>query len=219
MLLKNNAIAQAEVATSTNFWVLNGKLSMLLSRSFLHKTKWQMITSFIQGCFLCFLDHNTTAISGVTCMSLNKITEKTESLSCNTELPIICINSAPRRTLSAQETIRQVAVKTAVGTIQGFRDQNSFRFLGIHYAEAPVAERRFAAPVAKLPFESTLDATAFGYVCPQPTMISPSIDLMINGAQADEDCLNLNVFTPSLKSKTEKGLPVMVYIHGGGYTT
>ncbi|KAG0291294.1 hypothetical protein BGZ97_005938, partial [Linnemannia gamsii] len=154
LLLKNNAIAQAEVAASTNFWVLN-------------------------------------VVAGIECMSLNKVTDKTESLSCNTELPVICVNSAPRRTLNVQEATRQVAVKTAVSTIQGFRDQNSFWFLGIHYAEAPVANLRFAAPVAKVPFKSTLDATAFG-------------------AQADEDCLNLNVFTPSLKSRTQKGLPVMV---------
>jgi acetylcholinesterase len=158
-------------------------------------------------------------VAGIECMSLNKVTDKTESLSCNTELPVICVNSAPRRTLNVQETTRQVAAKTAVGTIQGFRDQNSFWFLGIHYAEAPVANLRFAAPVAKVPFKSTLDATAFGYVCPQPTIASPFLDSMINSAQADEDCLNLNVFTPSLKSRTQKGLPVMVYIHGGAYTS
>ncbi|KAF9154838.1 hypothetical protein BG015_011860 [Linnemannia schmuckeri] len=181
-LLKNNAIAQPEVAASINFWVFN-------------------------------------AFPGVGCKSLNKNTEKTESSPCTTELPIVCLNSAPRRTIAVQDITRQVSVKTAVGTIQGFRDQNSFRFLGIHYGEAPVGNLRFAAPVAKAPFMSTLDATAFGYVCPQPASAAPFIQSLINGAEADEDCLNLNVFTPSLKSKNQKGLPVMVYVHGGGYTS
>lgn len=158
------------------------------------------------------------AFPSVGCKSLNKNFEKTESSPCTTELPIICVNTAPRRTIAVQDTTRQVSVKTAVGTIQGFRDQNSFRFLGIHYGEAPVGNLRFAAPVAKAPFTSTLDATAFGYVCPQPRSATPILDSLINGAEADEDCLNLNVFTPSLKSKTQKGLPVMVYLHGGGYT-
>ncbi|KAG0066469.1 hypothetical protein BGZ90_001396 [Linnemannia elongata] len=180
-LLKNNPIAQPEVAASTNFWVLN-------------------------------------TFPSVGCKSLNKNIEKTESSPCTTELPIICVNTAPRRTIAVQDTTRQVSVKTAVGTIQGFRDQNSFRFLGIHYGEAPVGNLRFAAPVAKVPFTSTLDATAFGYVCPQPRSATPILDSLINGAEADEDCLNLNVFTPSLKNKTQKGLPVMVYLHGGGYT-
>ncbi|OAQ24184.1 alpha/beta-hydrolase [Linnemannia elongata AG-77] len=180
-LLKNNPIAQPEVAVSTNFWVLN-------------------------------------TFPSVGCKSLNKNIGKTESSPCTTELPIICVNTAPRRTIAVQDTTRQVSVKTAVGTIQGFRDQNSFRFLGIHYGEAPVGKLRFAAPVAKAPFTSTLDATAFGYVCPQPRSATPILDSLINGAEADEDCLNLNVFTPSLKSKTQKGLPVMVYLHGGGYT-
>ncbi|KAG9068811.1 hypothetical protein KI688_011097 [Linnemannia hyalina] len=160
-----------------------------------------------------------STLPSVGCRSLSKNTEKTESSPCITKLPVICVNTAPRRTLAVQDITRQISVKTAIGTIQGFRDQNSFRFLGIHYGEAPVGNLRFAAPVAKAPFTSTLDATAFGYVCPQPAFAIPTAGSLNNGAEADEDCLNLNVFTPSLKSKTQNGLPVMVYIHGGGYTS
>ncbi|KAF9091329.1 hypothetical protein BGX23_005257 [Mortierella sp. AD031] len=156
------------------------------------------------------------------CSSLNKITGATEKTPCITELPIVCINSAPRRTLLVQDTSRQVAVKTSTGVIQGFRDRNSFRFLGIPYAEAPVGNLRFAAPMAKAPFKSTLSATKYGYVCPQTGPsggLSPAIsNTMINGAEENEDCLNLNVHTPSLKGKGQALLPVMFYIHGGGFT-
>ncbi|KAG0379305.1 hypothetical protein BGX24_000928 [Mortierella sp. AD032] len=184
-LLKSNAVAQSEVAASTNYWVFNAPL-----------------------------------FPGFGCSSLNKDTEKTQIIPCTKELPIICFNSAPPRTVLIQDTTRRVDVKTAVGAIQGFRDQNSFRFLGIRYAEAPVGKLRFAAPVPRAPFTSTFDATAFGYVCPQVSSSGVALlDSVINGASQSEDCLGLNVFTPSLKSKGAKGLPVMVYIHGGGFTT
>ncbi|KAK3847200.1 MAG: Alpha/Beta hydrolase protein [Linnemannia gamsii] len=184
-LLKSNAVAQSEVAASTNYWVFNAPL-----------------------------------FPGFGCFSLNKDTEKTQIIPCTKELPIICFNSAPPRTVLIQDTTRRVDVNTAVGAIQGFRDQNSFRFLGIRYAEAPVGKLRFAAPVPRAPFTSTFDATAFGYVCPQVSSSGVALlDSVINGASQSEDCLGLNVFTPSLKSKGAKGLPVMVYIHGGGFTT
>ncbi|KAF9912794.1 hypothetical protein EC991_008656 [Linnemannia zychae] len=155
------------------------------------------------------------------CISLNKTSGWIETTPCTKKLPIICTNSAPRRTVLVQDVTRQVVVDAAVGKIQGFRDQNSFRFLGIRYAEAPVGELRFAAPVAKAPSKSIVDATAFGYICPQNSHevgLTAALGPMIHGALQDEDCLSLNVFTPSLKSKAAKGLPVMVYIHGGAFS-
>ncbi|KAF9556982.1 hypothetical protein EC968_007868 [Mortierella alpina] len=156
------------------------------------------------------------------CQSFNKGSGELELTPCEKMLPTICFNTAPRRTTLYQENTRQVIVKTNVGAIQGFRDQNSFRFLGIKYAEAPIGKLRFATPVPKAPFESTFDATAFGHICPQVTTLASletQTDLMLQGATQDDDCLVLNVFTPSLKSKGVKGLPVIVYFHGGGFST
>ncbi len=102
-------------------------------------------------------------------------------------------------------------VQAPCGTVRGIERPGSLAFLGIPYAEAPVGELRFAAPVPRATFLGTFDATAFG-ATPQrrsPFLVSTIPEPCIPG----EDTLNLNVFTPD----TNGALPVMVYIHGGGY--
>ncbi|GJJ77780.1 hypothetical protein EMPS_10139 [Entomortierella parvispora] len=157
------------------------------------------------------------------CLAVNKNTGKTDWIPCSTKLPTVCFNSVMRRVLLFDDTSRQVKVNTPVGQIQGWRDQNAFRFLGIPYAEPPVQQLRWAAPVAKAPFTSTWDAINYKHVCPQTSQDAGFVPLLLsyleNGATEDEDCLNLNVYTPSLKGTGEALLPVMFYIHGGGFTT
>ena len=157
------------------------------------------------------------------CLAVNKNNGKTDWIPCSTKLPTVCFNSVMRRVLLFDDTSRQVKVNTPVGQIQGWRDQNAFRFLGIPYAEPPVQQLRFAAPVAKAPFTSTWDAINYKHICPQTSQSAGFVPLLLsyleNGATEDEDCLNLNVYTPSLKGTGETLLPVMFYIHGGGFTT
>ncbi|KAF9082642.1 hypothetical protein BGX23_012260, partial [Mortierella sp. AD031] len=157
------------------------------------------------------------------CLAVNKNTGKTDWIPCSTQLPTICFNNVMRRVLLFQDTSRQVKVNTPTGAIQGWRDQNAFRFLGIPYAEAPVGNLRFASPVAKAPFSGTFDALGYKGVCPQTTQAAGFVPMLLsyleNGATEKEDCLNLNVYTPSLKGSGEELLPVMLYIHGGGFTS
>ncbi|KAF8933283.1 hypothetical protein BGZ47_010936 [Haplosporangium gracile] len=155
------------------------------------------------------------------CLAVNKITGKTDWIPCSTQLPTVCFNSVMRRVLLFQDIGRQIKLDTPIGQLQGWRDMNAFRFLGIPYAEAPTGARRFAAPVAKAPFTTTRDTTEYGHICPQ-TPKSKGIGSSIlawleNSATEDEDCLNLNVYTPSLKGQSFASLPVMFYIHGGGF--
>ncbi|KAF9920874.1 hypothetical protein FBU30_009181 [Linnemannia zychae] len=155
------------------------------------------------------------------CLAVNKETGKTDWIPCSTQLPTVCFNSVMRRVLLFQDNGRQIKVDTPVGQLQGWRDMNAFRFLGIPYAEAPTGERRFAAPVPKAPFTTTQDSTVYGHICPQTPKskgIGPEILAWLeNTATEDEDCLNLNVYTPSLKGNGFAPLPVMFYIHGGGF--
>lgn len=128
-----------------------------------------------------------------------------------------------RRVLLFDNESRQIKVNAPVGQIQGWRDQNAFRFLGIPYAEAPVGNLRFASPVPKAKFTSTWNAITYGGICPQTAkslgIVSELVSYLEMSAVEEEDCLNLNVYTPSLKGKGQALLPVMVYIHGGGYVS
>ncbi|WP_411111758.1 carboxylesterase/lipase family protein [Streptomyces sp. c-19] len=105
-------------------------------------------------------------------------------------------------------------VVTTRGPVRGERRADgSLRFLGIPYAQAPVGDLRFAAPVPPEPWSEPLDATAYGPTAQRrpfaevTTIPEPSVP----GAGV----LNLNVFTP--EADPAAALPVLVWIHGGGY--
>jgi para-nitrobenzyl esterase len=88
----------------------------------------------------------------------------------------------------------------------------TLRFLGIPYAQPPVGPLRFDAPVPPEPWEGVRDATAYG---PTPQRGDTGITLIPEPSIPGDDTLSVNVFTPD----TDAALPVLVYIHGGGYVS
>jgi hypothetical protein len=120
-------------------------------------------------------------------------------------LPVLCTQSS-----NASQPPNSTATKTDLLTIQaagnkyvGYRNQKSFRFLGIRYADTP-ARYAYSKPYSKT--GQTLNATAYGSQCVQV------------GSGGSEDCLFLNIQTPYIPKvgSTTNLRPVYFWIHGGG---
>lgn len=105
----------------------------------------------------------------------------------------------------------------AAGAVRGVKTGDVVRFLGVPYAAPPVGEDRFALPRAHEPWDGVRDATRTGPTAPQSVKPFPGLDvapLVGTGWIQGDDYLTANVWTPD---PAAKGLPVMVFIHGGGF--
>ena len=121
-----------------------------------------------------------------------------------TTMALFCLSAAQAQLLTT--TVQQ-------GEIEGVAHEGFALYKRIPYAEAPVGELRWKAPVSKKPWKGVYKSDKWGDRPPQP------IDPNQNGGDLgmSEDCLYLSVETPA-KSKDEK-LPVFVMIHGGAFLT
>jgi para-nitrobenzyl esterase len=106
----------------------------------------------------------------------------------------------PHRSLSA------LVVSVADGQIRGKKAGGVDEYLGLPYAAPPVGPLRWRAPQAPAHWKGVRAATSFAPHCPQPAGV-------FGRASMSEDCLYLNVFAPA--AHRDRGLPVMVWIHGG----
>ena len=106
---------------------------------------------------------------------------------------------------------REVDVALSTGRVRGTDLGDALRFYGIPYAEDPVGDLRFAAPVRRAPWSGTRDATRPAATAqrlrfdPNPAIPEPIV--------AGTDILHVDVWAPAEGT----GHPVLVWIHGGGW--
>lgn len=109
-----------------------------------------------------------------------------------------------------------VLVQTEGGAVSGYADRGCQVFRGIPFAAAPFGENRFRYPQPVEPWDGVRDGSVRGVGAPQPDAEGDPLNAYFNPDVQGEDCLNLEIWTPDV---TATGLPVMVWIHGGGYMT
>ncbi|CAI6348996.1 unnamed protein product [Macrosiphum euphorbiae] len=108
-----------------------------------------------------------------------------------------------------ENNVVQVQDDYRSATVTGVEEPEGYQaYKGIRYAEPPVGRLRFQRP-SFVRLSGKIDATKFGSPCPQLSSDG-------SGLVGSEDCLFLNVFTPLKKLKNSK-IPVLIWIHGGGF--
>lgn len=107
----------------------------------------------------------------------------------------------------------KAVVRTTAGRVHGYYLDGIYIFKGIPYAKA----ERFQAPESVEPWEGVRETTSYGYVCPLLEQDVPGGELFVPHRYwpMDENCQNLNIWTPGLGNGEKK--PVLVWLHGGAF--
>jgi para-nitrobenzyl esterase len=116
--------------------------------------------------------------------------------------------SSPASTTSPYRPQSTLEVGIADGQLRGKQVGTTDEYLGIPYAAPPVGTLRWAPPQPPAHWHRIRPATAFAPHCPQPVGV-------FGQPSTSENCLYLNVFRPA--AHRDSNLPVMVWIHGGGF--
>lgn len=119
--------------------------------------------------------------------------------------------------IASPSSVRALSTGEIIG-LQG--KHGAHTWLGIPYAQPPVGDLRWKAPLKALPWEGRQEMLGYGEQCPQLRVVAGIDD--DRTYVGDEDCLRLNVWAPSYHKDevptADKALPVMFWIHGGGNT-
>ena len=100
-------------------------------------------------------------------------------------------------------------IELKAGKIQGYKEDGLEIFKNIPFAEPPIGNLRFHPSVSKKPWDGVLETTEYGNVAWQGyTQLE---EFLGKDGPEDEDCLNLNIWTPSTSDDAKR--PVMVWIN------
>jgi para-nitrobenzyl esterase len=121
------------------------------------------------------------------------------------------------RLARAAEGAPGAVVETAAGRIRGLLLDRVQAFKGVPYGASTAGARRFLPPQPAAPWTGIRDAFALGARSPQGRATYVAEWQPLTGQEPPgEECLHLNVWTPG--ASTSGARPVMVWLHGGGYT-
>lgn len=117
--------------------------------------------------------------------------------------------------ITASSTV--AVAETESGKVAGYVENGIYIYKGIPYAKA----ERFMPPVAVDKWEGVRSSRAYGPTCPQGKRMGWYSDEQAfafnwDDGYSDENCLRVNIWTPGLKDGKKR--PVMVWLHGGGYS-
>jgi para-nitrobenzyl esterase len=124
---------------------------------------------------------------------------------------------ATKETVTIRADSVTAIVQTTSGKVAGYIRNNIYTFKGIPYARA----ERFMPPQKPAPWEGVRSSRLFGPVCPVETnLLSDELEFIEQrdfGYSNEDKCLNLNVWTQGINDGKKR--PVMVWLHGGGFST
>ncbi len=139
--------------------------------------------------------------------------------------------AVPCRSSKVVASDQATVVETSAGRIRGFQRNGVFTFKGVPYGAPTSGSGRFMPPAKPEPWTGIRNALAYGRVCPQEFTAHFDTDghnlatrdedafLLHRGSaifMPGEDCLRANVWTPEINGSHKR--PVMVYMHGGGFS-
>ncbi|MEQ1782380.1 MAG: carboxylesterase family protein, partial [Hyphomonadaceae bacterium] len=125
-------------------------------------------------------------------------------------------------------------VSTTLGKLRGVKAEDGvLEFIGVRYAKPPLGPLRFQAPVKPSVLDAEQAATSYAQAAVQmrsgagAAAYPPVVQAAMSEAfappdgvkpEGDEDCLALNVYTPATGAEAGATRPVMVWLHGGGFS-
>lgn len=131
-------------------------------------------------------------------------------------LPFLTNGQAKRETTPIVAGKSVATVSTESGMVRGYIHNGTFTFKGIPYAKA----ERFMAPSKPDSWTGVRSSMTYGPVCPMDATTSVNDEFEFpfhhDWGYTNENCLNLNVWTPQLTNAKKR--PVLVWFHGGGFT-